>query len=248
MATKIKTMFFCSIIASTIQVATAQVAAVHFVVKAPETDTINKPVYIAGSFNYWHAGDSLYQMEKKENGLFAITLPVFEGVQYKYKYTHGNWDRVETMANDSDINNRYFVAINGKTITDTVQKWRAPKTDGAGKTPQLKQIDALKDSAAAKLQTKLNDMLTMLKAYVQNVLQPEPSKRKHRMLDKRAEKSIAKAYEKITGFLWDAFTSLTPQQRQSISAMMQKEEPKGDFVSTFLSALNTAMEQKSASK
>ena len=234
----------CGFVAAIMQMATAQVAAVHFSLKVPESDSENSRVYIAGSFNCWHAADSLYKMKKSENGIYTITLPVFEGIQYKYKYTHGNWDRVETAINDSDISNRSFIALNGKTIADSVQKWRAPKKEGEGKSPQLKHIDALKDSAAAKLQAKLNDMIAFLKEYVQNALQSEPSKRKHRLLDKKAEKNIVKTYEKVTAFLWKAFTSLTPEQKQSITAILRKEEPKGDFVNSFLSALNTAMEQK----
>lgn len=91
-------------------------------------------------------------------------------------------------------------------------------------------------------------MIGLLKAYMNNLLQPEPSKRTHRLLDKKAEKAIVRTYEKITAFLWKAFTSLTPEQKQSITTLMQKEDSKGDFVNAFLSALNNAIEQKSISK
>src|SRR5665647_825635 len=109
-------------------IASAQVAAVKFIVHTPDINKEDRGVFLAGSFNYWHEGDSLYRMNEIGKCVYTITIPVFESMQYNYKYTLGTWNRVEVALNDSDIANRSFVSLNGKSITDTVMKWKQPNT------------------------------------------------------------------------------------------------------------------------
>jgi len=77
------------------QMVVAQVAAVKMVVKVPYDTSTGMRVYIAGSFNSWKPGDSLFQLHRNDNGLYSITLPLFNNVHYEYKYTRGNWSNVE---------------------------------------------------------------------------------------------------------------------------------------------------------
>lgn len=220
----------------------AQVAAVSFTVTVPGISKQDKGVYIAGSFNYWHAGDSLYRMTKVSEGLYTITLPLFDGVQYKYKYTSGSWDKVEIASNDSDINNRSFFSMNGKAIRDTVIKWKQPKVVEKTVNPQMQKIMAMKDSTLAKIQPGLNDMQQILRSYVENLLQEKPSKRVHKRLDKKASRKIGDAYKQITGLLWNVFASLTPEQKQKLLDVVKQSEGKTDFINPFLKILGEVIE------
>ena len=218
----------------------SQVASAHFTVYVPESDNENKPVYIAGSFNYWHAGDSLYKMEKRGPGQYHITLPVFENRTYKYKYTQGSWDNVEVDERDSNINNRFFYSSTGINKIDTVIKWKItlPKQN-----PQLDKINAMKDSVLGKLKPELESMVGLLKDYVQNFLQEHPSKRIHDRLDKKASKKIGEAYQQVTGLFWNVISTLTPEQKISIKKILEEPGEK-DYLNRFFDAFNKALEEK----
>lgn len=220
----------------------AQVAAVTVTVHVPEPGDSEKAVFIAGSFNGWQAGDSLYKMSKVDEGVYAITLPLFENKAYKYKYTLGKWDKVEIALNDSDVKNRYFISENGKSITDTVAKWKQPKV--AGKpviSPQMQQINAMKDSTLNKLQGELTGMVDLLKPYVHNLLQDDPSERTNRQINKKAKKKIGKAYDQLAGLFWNVFTSLQPEQKQAIRKALEGPAAGKDFINTLSNAFNETL-------
>jgi Spy/CpxP family protein refolding chaperone len=221
----------------------AQVAAVTFTVQAPSIDSA-KGVYLAGSFNYWHAGDSLYQMKKISDNRYTLTVPVFENQSYQYKYTLGHWNRVELAANDSNISNREFVSANGRQITDTVIKWKSILPATAIVSPQLQQINAMKDSAMAKLQPELNNMVDFLKQYVQNFLAAAPDAALHRRLDKQVAKKLGSAYRQVTKLLWDVFASITPEQKKQMTELLNKPEAQKDFINALGSAFGTVVEGK----
>ena len=220
-------------------VVSGQVAAVHFTVHIPADTKVNKGVYLAGSFNSWHAGDSLYQMKETANHIYAITIPVFDGVQYYYKYTMGSWEKVEIAGNDSDITNRGFVSFNKKEIRDTVIRWRQPKT-AADSSEQLKRMVAMKDSLVMKIKPELEEMQVLLKSYVQNMLQENPDKNKHQQLDDQAIRKIGDIYRQITRLFWNICASLSPEQKQQVLKAINQPSDK-DFLNTFLNAVNGAM-------
>ncbi|MDP4261743.1 MAG: glycogen-binding domain-containing protein [Bacteroidota bacterium] len=222
----------------------AQVAAVRFTVQIPHGNNDDKNVYMAGSFNYWHAGDSLFQMNRVSEDVYAITLPLFEGRQYQYKYTLGNWDKVEVASNDSDIQNRFFFSSNGKDIADTVTKWKQPKIAEKKVSLQIEKMTAMKDSMLAQLQPKLNSMKQLLQSYIMNLLQEKPSQKVHRHLDKQAIGNIGDAYKKITKLMWDIFASFSLEQKQKILDAVNQPEAKGDFLKAFLAAMGNSMAEK----
>jgi len=226
----------------------AQVAAVNFTVHVPSVKENDKGVYIAGSFNYWHAGDSLYRMHKVSDGVYSITLPLFDKMEYKYKYTAGNWDRVEIAVNDSNISNRRFYAENGKSITDTVIKWKQPQPAGKSNNPKLEIIAAKKDSLLAKLQPRLDVMLQQLRLYVENLLQENPSPGKHRRLDKQTIRIIGNAYTQVTALLWEIMAFLNPEQKKRMLDIIHKPEAKADFLNTFSKALDGMLMEKEAGR
>ncbi|MBL7741908.1 MAG: glycogen-binding domain-containing protein [Chitinophagaceae bacterium] len=223
----------------------AQVAAVSITVHVPHYGTNDQGVFIAGSFNGWQAGDSLYKMNKVDDKTYTIILPLFENRLYQYKYTLGKWDKVEVALNDSDIQNRRFMSMNGKSIADTVSKWKQPgKAEKPVVSPQMQQINAMKDSTAAKLQTELTGMLDLLKPYIRNLLQENPSKRVNKRINKKAKKKIGKAYDQLAGLFWNVFASIRPEQKQAILKALDSPAANKDFINAFLKAFNETMEEK----
>ena len=154
-------------------------AAVKFIVHIPAINKEDKAVFITGSFNYWHERDSSYRMNEIGDGIYTITIPVFEAKKYEYKYTLGTWNRVEVALNDSDIANRDFMSANGKTVADTVLKWRELKAKIADSSEQLKRIVEMKDSLAAKIKPELGELMGLVKLYAQNMLKEKPESRRN---------------------------------------------------------------------
>ena len=216
-----------------------QVAIAKFTVHIPADTKIDKGVYLAGSFNYWHSGDSLYRMSETGNGLYTITIPVFKGIQYYYKYTLGSWEKVEVALNDSDIANRSFISSNKKKITDAVVKWKQPKPS-ADSSEQLKAIVVMKDSAMAKITPELGEMQGLLKLYVQNMLKENPDMEEHQRLDDKSIQKIGNVYRQITHLLWNICASLSPEQKQQVSKAIS-QPANGDFLNSFLNAVKAAV-------
>ena len=212
------------------QMAVAQVAAVKVVVKVPYDTATGKHVYIAGSFNGWKAGDSLFQLHLRDDGLYSITLPLFNNMHYEYKYTMGNWSNVEINTNDSDIHNRMFVSANGLVITDTVAAWK--KELKSEPSPQMVHINAMKDSTAAALQPQLNDMMDLLKSYVQNWLRDNPSARVQKKLNKEAEKKLNHIYEQIVQLLENVMATLSSEQKAELKKLINAPQEKNNFLNT----------------
>jgi hypothetical protein len=216
-----------------------QVAAVKFTVHIPGETKVSKGVYLAGSFNCWHAADSLFRMHETGNSWYTITIPVFDGMQYDYKYTLGSWEKVEVSGNDSDITNRRFISFNKKDITDTVIRWKQPKTK-ADSSEQLRRMVAMKDSLMAKIKPELEGMQELLKSYVQNMLQGKPDKYKHQQLDDQAIQKIANIYRQITQLFWNMCASLSPEQKQQV-LKATNQSPNNDYLNSFLNAVNTTV-------
>jgi hypothetical protein len=179
-------------------------------------------------------------MNRKGKEIYTITLPLFEGRDYQYKYTRGNWDKVEIASNDSEIANRRFFSLNGKNISDTVVKWKNPKVEEKKMvSPQMQKINAMKDSTLAKLKPELDSMLGLLKLYVENLLQENPSKNEFHRMNKQAMDKIGKIYDGIADLFWNVFASLTPEQKKMILKAV-KEPGNKDIINAVSKALNDA--------
>lgn len=220
----------------------AQVSSVRLTVHVPAFAE-NKNVYVAGSFNNWKAGDSLYKMKKLNATTCTITLPVFKNVNYKYKYTLGNWNEVEIALNDSNIKDRSFVSTNRKKkITDTVIKWATPKqVTKQNISPQMLKIMAMKDSVLNGLQPKLNEMLQLLKEYTINLLQENPSIETDNRVTADVVKHFADAYGRINDLFHKIFESLSADQKQKILKALNSPGADKDFINTLGGAINDVM-------
>jgi hypothetical protein len=179
-------------------------------------------------------------MSEIRKGVYSITIPVFDAKEYQYKYTLGKWSSVEVAANDSDISNRHFVSFNGKSITDTVIKWKQTKAVAKDSSEQLKRIVAMKDSLVAKLKPELGELIGLQKLYVENMLKEKPDMEEHNKLDEQAIQKIGNLYKGITHLFLDICASLSPEQKQQISKSINQPS-NGDFLNSFFNAVNTAV-------
>lgn len=94
----------------------------EFILEAP--DSGDAPIYIAGNFNDWNARDEQYQLEKTREGHFRIVFHNRELLPSKieYKYTRGNWDRVELNEKGNGVPNR--IVFNARRVVqDRVDHW-----------------------------------------------------------------------------------------------------------------------------
>ena len=217
----------------------AQVASVRITVHVPAFAE-NKNVYVAGLFNNWKAGDSLYKMKRTDATTYTLVLPAFKNVRYQYKYTLGKWDEVEVALNDSNINNRSFISTSRKKkIIDTVSKWASPRP--VVMKPQMLKIMAMKDSVLNGLQPKLNEMLQLLKEYTVNLLQENPSAETDNRITAGVVKHFSDAYGKINDLFHKIFGSLTSEQKQKILKALDHPNADKDFINTLGAAINDVM-------
>lgn len=220
----------------------AQVSSVRLTVNVSAFHE-SKNIYVAGSFNNWKAGDSLYKMKQLNDGTYTILLPVFKNALYKYKYNLGNWNEVEIALNDSNIKNRTFVSTSRKKkISDTVVKWAIPKpVVQQNNNPQMLKINAMKDSVLNGLQPKLNEMLQLLKEYTMNLLQPTPSMETDNRITADVMKHFEFAYGKINELFHRVFEGLSAEQKQKILKALNNPGADKDFINTLGAAVNEAI-------
>jgi AraC-like DNA-binding protein len=95
-------------------------AQVTFVIESlpnatPPTDTI----FLCGSFNGWVTDDPTLALQRQLNGQLAITINLPAG-KHEYKFTRGNWTKVETSKENTYIGNR-VIEVDGSQPTVVVQ-------------------------------------------------------------------------------------------------------------------------------
>lgn len=223
--------------------AIGQIAVVSFTVTVPEFSSQgNRAVHLVGSFNGWKPNDSLYIMKLERDKTYSLAVPLFDGKNYQYKYTLGEWSTVEVAINDSNTSNRHIYSQNGMNISDTVQKWRmpAPATTKAI-SPQMQRIMSMKDSLAATLQAMIAGLLPILKEYNENMLSPNPSKRLHKKHMKQTMELFGKMYAAIEEKMWAIGTSLSPEQKSKILEALKKPAAPNDLINNIKSAYGEAL-------
>jgi hypothetical protein len=216
----------------------AQVSSVKLIVQVPPPQ--GRPVFVAGQFNGWKAADSVYMMKKENDSTYSLVVPVYKNVKYQYKYTSGGWDRVELAFNDSGISNRSFISTSNKTkIRDTVAKWDTPKPQQA-LSPQMIRINAMKDSMMAGLQPKLNELQLLLKEYILNLLQENPSMETDNRITAEINGGFSDLYARINELFHKVFLGMSPDQKQQIKRALTAPGAEKDFINTLGNAISEA--------
>ena len=98
----------------------AMEAQVTFIIDSlPAYTPPEDELYIAGSFNGWNPGDINNKLDTNGEGLWEITLDGFsDGLTIDFKFTRGDWSKVEKGPNGEEIVNREFTFGNGDTVQD----------------------------------------------------------------------------------------------------------------------------------
>ncbi len=92
------------------------------VVSVPANTPQNDDIFVAGTFNGWDPGNAGYKLTKVNNDFYTITLAPGSGT-IEFKFTRGDWVRVECKADGSFLPNRTFTYGNGDTITLNIAGW-----------------------------------------------------------------------------------------------------------------------------
>jgi len=80
--------------------------------------------YLASNINSWNPGDINFIFHKDSHGNYFITLDKIISCMF-YKITMGNWETVETNADNKDIDNREICFDNADTVYLQVTSWKS---------------------------------------------------------------------------------------------------------------------------
>ena len=90
----------------------------------PDYTPPEEMLFIAGDFNGWNPGSPAYVMEKNQEGNWNITLGAeTEGTVIQFKFTRGDWGKVEKGVNGEEIGNRVFTFGNDSTVHCIIYNW-----------------------------------------------------------------------------------------------------------------------------
>lgn len=93
----------------------------------PPTDTL----YVAGTFNGWNPGSATHRLIRQPDNSWMITLPPATG-SIQYKFTRGNWTKVEGNAAGAQRPNRQFVFGSADTVRISIESWEDLHGGGGG--------------------------------------------------------------------------------------------------------------------
>ncbi len=91
--------------------------------KIPVLTPKNQVIYAAGSFNLWNPLDRFYSF-KKVGSKYYLNIQYREGEEQQYKITAGGWDKVETLKNFEEKEDRTInTNENSDTIYIQIENW-----------------------------------------------------------------------------------------------------------------------------
>lgn len=92
--------------------------------KIPVDTPEDAEVYLASSFNGWNPGDYQFVMQMLPDGRHYLNLEK-QADCMEYKFTLGNWETVETDAENRDISNRVLCFTGSDTVFVSVNSWKS---------------------------------------------------------------------------------------------------------------------------
>lgn len=99
-------------------------AQVTFVIESlPSATPSSDTIYLCGSFNGWVTNDPSLALRRQLNGQLVVTVNLPRG-KHEYKFTRGNWMKVETSEENNYIGNR-AIEVTGEiqTVIIRVANW-----------------------------------------------------------------------------------------------------------------------------
>ncbi|WP_340201486.1 alpha/beta hydrolase-fold protein [Ascidiimonas sp. W6] len=96
-----------------------------FLIKLTSLEEDARPVFVAGNFNNWNPKHPDFEMVKKEDGSYELSVDVskWERKKIKYKFTRGGWENVEIDRYGNITKNRKATVSKG-FVEEVVEKWR----------------------------------------------------------------------------------------------------------------------------
>ena len=79
-------------------------------------------VFAAGNFNNWAPDDSKYQF-LNENNKLVLKIKNLPADAYRFKFTRGSWQKVETTNSGADVQNKLVQLSSDTVISYTVEGW-----------------------------------------------------------------------------------------------------------------------------
>jgi predicted alpha/beta superfamily hydrolase len=80
-------------------------------------------IFAAGNFNSWNPGDSNF-LFIKENNLLVLQIKNLPAGNYQFKFTRGVWQKVESTAAGTDIENKTVNLSADTVIQYTIDGWK----------------------------------------------------------------------------------------------------------------------------
>lgn len=113
------TIFVC------LQMAVITRSQVTFIIDSlPAYTPVGDIIYIAGDFQGWNPGDPAYALQKNAGDKWSIQLDNMpEGTVIQFKFTRGDWSKVEKGIMGEEIPNRVFTYGNGDTVGIVIYNW-----------------------------------------------------------------------------------------------------------------------------
>ncbi|MFP5042693.1 alpha/beta hydrolase [Parasediminibacterium sp. JCM 36343] len=119
----------------------------QFSIRLVVTDVATKKqddIYVSGTFNNWNPKDEKYKLKPFAGGRKSIVIKDVAPGNYAFKFTRGNFDKVECMADGRDISDRVADVAADVSLECNVAGWKddypeRPKRYTA--SPQVKIID-----------------------------------------------------------------------------------------------------------
>ncbi len=78
-------------------------------------------VFLAGSFNDWNPGNSAYKILPASENACTVQLPAGK---FEYKWTRGNWEKVECLISGKDVKNHVIEIQTDTTILINIEAWK----------------------------------------------------------------------------------------------------------------------------
>ncbi len=222
-----------------------QTAIVRFEVHTPwETNPDHASVFLTGSFNCWNPADSLYMMKNSGNNSYTLDVPLFSGHVYEYKYTRGDWARVELSSGGEQ--NRKMMSADGLVIKDTVTGWALPSAPVMSDTSaidkeRMQAVMKLKDDLSSKVYDQIKPVVELLKKTVENMLSEKPDVDLRREYHTALISSVDSILGSASDFLWKLTSMLTPEQKSEVAARLKETDDPGEIINIIA---NTAVKPK----
>lgn len=97
---------------------------VTLLVRPPADHSMGAPVYVAGNFNNWTAGDPAYRLNLVDKNLYRIVLDKGKQSVVEYKFTRGGWESEEYDEYGNPIENRVFTFGSEDTVHCSIPHWK----------------------------------------------------------------------------------------------------------------------------